>query len=97
MLDIYDEYQGKPVQILSVNAINPAGRVEADAAMFEVPFPVLVGRETSIITDYGLSRLPQILIIDFEGNVVLSERYVEYETIVESIDTLIQKWKNSKE
>lgn len=64
--------------------------MESDANTFEIPFPVLIGRDSDIIRLFGLSRLPQIYVIDIKGTVVFHDRFAEYETLVEIIQPLLE-------
>ncbi len=91
LLDLYDEYQELPIQILSINPINRNGKVKSDAQRFELPFPVLVGRGSDILKTYVLKGLPRIVIIDAKGKVVAYEKFLEYEDIKKSIDALISQ------
>lgn len=89
LLDLFDEYQELPLQIVSINPINRNGKVKSDAQRFELPFPVLVGRGSDIVKSYLLKGLPRIVIVDSKGKVAAYEKFLEYEEIKEYIDDLI--------
>jgi hypothetical protein len=87
---VLDDYGTERVQILSINPINRDGNVIADAKMFKLPYPVLIGAKSSIVKDYGLMLLPQLVIIDVEGNVALFKKFVLYEELSETLDFLLE-------
>ena len=62
--DIHKRAISDFIKILSGEIINREGRVEADAKRFELPFPVLVGRDSDITKNYKIKSLPQLVIID---------------------------------
>ncbi len=58
--------------------------------MYKLPYPVLIGSKSTIIKDYGLSLLPQLIIIDVEGNIALYEKFILYEEMAEILDFLLE-------
>jgi hypothetical protein len=69
------------VAILSINPIDMSGRVEADAQHFELPFTILVGRDSDVISDYQIVKLPRIIIIRKDGNIAFTERFAPYDLL----------------
>lgn len=64
--------------------------MNADAKMFKLPYPVLIGEKSNIVKDYGLTLLPQLIIIDTEGNIALYKKFVMFEELKETLDFLIE-------
>ncbi len=75
--------------ILSLNAINPAGQAAADAEHYDIEFPTLVCRETGVISDYKVTKLPHIFIIDQEGIIHTSALFLKESKIKEALDELL--------
>lgn len=82
-----------------MNAINPAQQAEAEAKRYDIEFPVLVCRETGVLRDYQVTKLPQLFIIDRKGVIQESKLFLKMEQIRDEIDTLLaeQKKANLKE
>jgi hypothetical protein len=57
------------------------GRVEADARQFELPFTILVGRDSDVISDYQIVKLPRIIIVRKDGNIAFTERFAPYDRL----------------
>jgi len=72
-----------------MNAINPAKQAEADAKLYEIPFDVLLCRNTGIIRDYEISKLPHIFIIDGQGVIRESKFFLKTEDIKIVLDRLL--------
>ena len=89
--DIYYDYEDRDVQILSINAIDREGKVESDAELFQLLYPVLVGRDSDIVSQYKIRGLPRLFIIDREGKVVLYKKFAPYEDIAEILDARLSK------
>ena len=70
------------VQILSINPINPKGKVASDAKRYELPYPVLAGRNSDIVRLFKLKTLPQLVIIDREGTIVFYKTFAASEEIL---------------
>ena len=95
-MDIFDTYQDSAVQIISINAINREGRVAEEAETFELPFPVCVGRDSNIITNYNIKGLPRLIIIDFEGKIAFYDRFADDVEIKDIIDPLLKKHESNQ-
>jgi hypothetical protein len=72
-----------------MNAINPAKQAEADAKLYEIPFDVLLCRNTGVIRDYEISKLPHIIIIDGKGVIRESKLFLKKEDIKTILDQLL--------
>lgn len=62
-----------------------AGRVEADAKYYKLPYEVLIGRGSSIIEDYQVTKLPRLLIVGKDGKVRFTGSYVPYDNLKEEV------------
>lgn len=74
-----------------MNAINPVGQAKAEARHYGIEFPTLICRETGIVRDYKISKLPHLIIIDHEGIVRSSELFLPEDAIKSILDDLIAK------
>jgi len=72
-----------------MNAINPAKQAEADVKLYEIPFDVLLCRNTGVIRDYEISKLPQIIFIDGKGVIRESKLFLKKEDIKTILDQLL--------
>jgi L-asparaginase/Glu-tRNA(Gln) amidotransferase subunit D len=63
-----------------------AGRVEADAESFELPYEVLVARDADVIDTYQIVKLPRIIVIARGGTISYTQRYAPYETLKEEVN-----------
>jgi hypothetical protein len=88
LFDIHNRYS-EHVQILSINPINPQGRILSDISRFDVPFPVLEGRGSSIIRDYQIRALPAIYVIDKSGKVAAGGKFMTLTKLEETVKRLI--------
>lgn len=77
--------------MLTVNPVNPDGRIKAEIHRMDVPFPVLSGRGSRIIIDYDIRGLPKIVIIDKQGLIVTSAPYIEPEELKATVQKLLEK------
>lgn len=76
--------------ILSINPVDMAGRVEADAKYFKLPYYVLIGRGSDIISDYQIVKLPRLLIVARDGKILFTEKYVSYDKVKEELDRALK-------
>jgi len=84
LLKIYEKMKDD-VEVLSINPINPAGRVKAESKSWKLPFPVLTARGSRIIMDYQVMSLPRLVIVDKSGKAVFIGEYLSYEELEEKI------------
>ena len=81
MLEIKAEYDSAQVAIISINVLNIKGQVQAEVKKYKMDYTVLLGRGAKISSDLKITRLPHILIVDQEGIVRASERFLKAEDI----------------
>ena len=76
--------------ILSVNPIDMAGRVKADAEYYKLPYEVLIGRDSEVISDYKIIKLPRLLIVNKAGKIAFTEKYVTLEKLRDELDRVLK-------
>jgi hypothetical protein len=81
----------KGIKILAVNPIDMEGRVESDAKSAGLPYEVLVGRNSDIIKQYDIVKLPRIIVVGMDGMIQFTERYVPYDKLKEEIESALKK------
>lgn len=74
-----------------MNSINPAPQAAAEAKRYEIQFPVLVCRETGVVRDYQISKLPHLIIIDKKGVIRTSTTFLKTDDIKKVVDELIKE------
>ena len=74
-----------------MNAINPVGQAKAEARRYKIEFPVLICRQTGVVRDYEITKLPHLFIIDSEGIIQSSELFLEEKDIKTVLDNLLTK------
>ena len=89
MQKIAAQYSEEQVKILSLNAINPAEQAAGEANRYEIEFPVLICRQTGVVRDYEVTKLPHIIIIDQEGIIRASKLFLKTDAIKEVLDDLL--------
>jgi len=57
------------------------GRVEADAKSFDLPFTVLLGRDSDVIADYEIVKLPRVIIVRKDGKIAFTDRFAPYDRL----------------
>jgi len=62
------------------------GRVEADAKYYKLPYTVLIGRDSEIIADYQIVKLPRLLIVRKDGTIAFTGGYVTFEKLQKELD-----------
>lgn len=77
--------------ILSINPIDMEGRVKADAESFELPYDVLIGRHSDVISDYEIIKLPRILIVRKDRTIAVTERYLSYDKLKEALKAALKE------
>ena len=64
------------------------GRVERDAESFGLPYTVLVGRDSDIISLYRIEKLPRILIVRRDGVIAFAEKFASYSRLSEELEQI---------
>lgn len=72
-----------------MNAINPAKQAEADAKLYDIPFDVVLCRDTGVARDYKLDKLPQIFVIDGKGIIRESKLFLKSADLKTILDKLL--------
>lgn len=68
-----------------------ADRAASSARSFGLPFDVLVGRGSKILSDYKIIKLPHVVMIGKKGNIVFANRYASYATLKRELQRAIKK------
>jgi peroxiredoxin len=74
-----------------LNAINPAGQAGAEAKRYGIRFPVLVCRDSGVVRDYKVTKLPHLFIVDHEGIIRESKLFLKEKKIKEILNRLIEE------
>jgi hypothetical protein len=72
-----------------MNAINPAPLAATDGKRYEISYPILLCRDTGVIRDYEITKLPQIFIIDQKGVIRESKLFLEADKIKKVLDGIL--------
>ena len=91
MLKVQEKYNSENVVILSINVLNKKGRVEAEVKKYKMNYTVLVGRGKNLTSVYEVRKLPHLFILDPEGMIHTSKRFLKKEKIMEALDELLGK------
>lgn len=76
---------GPLLKFLSVNAINPSKLALSEVKKYNIDFQVLEGRGSGVTSDYKVSKLPLLVIIDKDGIIRTSELYLKYDELKEAV------------
>jgi peroxiredoxin len=90
--EISKQYPDSLVKILSLNAINPAPLAANDGKRYEISYPILLCRDTGVIRDYQITKLPHLFIIDQKGVIRESKLFLEADKIKKILDGLLAEW-----
>jgi alkyl hydroperoxide reductase subunit AhpC len=72
-----------------MNAINAAQQSAAEAKRYNITFPTLLCRDTGVIRDFEVTKLPQLFIIDQKGIIQASALFLDTEKIKVVLDKLL--------
>ncbi len=61
------------------------GRVESDAKSFGLPYTVLTGRDSDIVSVFKIEKLPRILIIRRDGVITFADKFASYDKLTEEL------------
>jgi hypothetical protein len=67
------------------------GRVRSDAEHFELPYDVLAGRDSEIIADYGIVKLPRVIVLDRDGVIAFTAQFAPYEKLNDELQRLLAR------
>jgi len=88
MEKIYPAYKNKNYEFIGINIWEPTSDAKKFAARFPVSFPVLIDEDRRIHIDYGITRLPTILLLT--PDLRIFKRY-EGELSEQSLHTLLRE------
>lgn len=94
LLNIKREYDPEKVVILSINVINQKGQTEAEVKKYNMDYPVLLGRGFELTSLYKIKKLPHLFILDQQGVIQSSERFLKTEEIKQILDRILAGEKN---
>lgn len=60
--------------------------MRSDAEGFELPFTVLVGRDSDIIDTYQITKLPRLIIVKKDGTIAVTEKFLSYDRLKEEVE-----------
>jgi hypothetical protein len=72
-----------------MNAINPAPLAAAEGKRYEIPYDILLCRDTGVIRDYKVTKLPHLFIIDAKGVIAESKLFLDAAKIKQVLDRLL--------
>ena len=59
-------------------------------------YTVLVGRGKNLASEYEIKKLPHLFILNREGIIHTSKRFLKKEKIMEALDELLEEQKNTE-
>ena len=74
--------------------INQKGQTEAEVKKYNMDYPVLLGRGFELTSLYKIKKLPHLLILDQQGVIQSSERFLKTEEIKQILDRILAGEKN---
>ena len=88
MEKIYPTYENRNYEFIGINIWEPTSDAKKFVAQFPVSFPVLIDEERRIHIDYGITRLPTILLLT--PDLRIYKRY-EGELSEQTLHTLLRE------
>ncbi len=79
-----------------MNAINPPQQAAGEAKRYEIPYDILLCRETGVVRDFQITKLPHLFIIDPQGVIRQSQLFLKGEKIKEIVDQLLSEQTKAK-
>ena len=64
-----------------VNPVDRKGKVNSMAKRFKLNHKVLVGRDSTIIKDYKIKKMPGLVIVDRSGKIVFHDEFATADKI----------------
>jgi hypothetical protein len=95
-LEVQKKYNAEDVVILSINVLNKKGRVEAEVKKYKMDYTVLVGRGKNLTSEYKIKKLPHLFILNPEGIIHTSKRFLKKEKIMEALNELLKEQEKSE-
>lgn len=88
-MNIKKAYASEKVVVLSINVINQKGQTEAEVKKYNMDFTVLLGRGSELTSLYKIKKLPHLFILDQQGVIRASERFLKTEEIKTILDEIL--------
>ena len=64
--------------------------MKSDAEGFELPYTVLVGRDSDIIDVYQITKLPRLIIVGKDGMIALTEKFLPFDRLKEQVESAVR-------
>ncbi len=90
-MEIKKQYKEDELVILSINVLNRKGRVVSEVKKYKMDYTIMVGRGEKLTQTYQIKKLPHLFILDREGIIHTSERYLKEDDIKKRLDDLFSK------
>lgn len=74
-----------------MNTIDKAGRVRSDAEYYKLPYDVLIGVDSDIISEYQIMKLPRLMIVGKDGKIRLTEPFLSYDKLKKEVDRVVKE------
>ena len=97
MLEIKKIFDPNKVVILSINVINVKGQARAEVKRYKMDYTVLSGRGKKITSHYKVKKLPHLFIIDKNGVIRSSKRFLPGNDIKKVLNNLLNETKNEEQ
>jgi len=80
---VYQQYGDKGLQLVAINAglADSLENAKGYALQYRLPYVVLYDADARVSAQYGLQSVPKIFYIQQDGNIVLTSRKVQKQTI----------------
>jgi len=52
---------------------------------------VLIGRDSDVLKDYQIVKLPNLYLVGKDGKILLSEKYLSYDDLKEEVERAVRK------
>jgi hypothetical protein len=95
-LEIQEQYDPEKVTILSINVLNRKGQTEDEVEKYNMNYTVLFGRGAELTKKYEIKKLPHLFILDGNGTIISSERFLKADEIKAILDNLIGAEENKE-
>lgn len=70
--------------------LDQEGQVKAEVEKYKMDYTVLVGRDKKITEQYKVKKLPHLVIVNKDGIIHTSVRFLKADKIKEVLDSLLQ-------
>ena len=80
---VYQQYGDKGLQLVAINAglADSLENAKGYALQYRLPYVVLYDADARVSAQYGLQSVPKIFYIQQDGNIVLTSRKTQKQTI----------------